>query len=223
MPLTKYLYTQITVVHPEVDVFLLKVDSNHNTINAGIIPEPQAADIARYRNYIDRQKRLLTRSFLYEFLAERYGISNFELGVNQFKKPFLLAAPKINFSFSYSKEYAMVGILNNNRLGVDIEFIDEDLNIDELASEIMCDEELEYFYSCGYDLYAKRNFFFKLFSMKESIVKSFGTGLYFPVKSLNILAGDRFVFEGSSFACAVIAPPITGFSMSFCYEITGQI
>lgn len=192
--ISNYRIEKEIVLNNAIQVFLLRVSENITSVNHAIIPAAQQADINRYRFAHDRNKRLLTRSFLFEYLAAQYPVTDFELVYNEYKKPSLLSVPQIHFSFSYSKDYVLIGISNGKKLGIDIEYIDHSVPVTDMAADIMCPDELRHFHSFNKGAAEQFHFFFHVFSAKESIIKSFGTGLYFDVKKLNTLAGDRFEY-----------------------------
>jgi 4'-phosphopantetheinyl transferase len=197
--ISNYRVAKEIVIDSSVQVFLLSVNDNIPFINHAIIPAGQQADISRYHFSHDRNKRLLTRSFLYEYLAVKYGVADFELEFNEYKKPSLRSAPGIQFSFSYSKEYVLIGISEGKKLGIDIEYTDRSVPVTEMADDIMCADELRHFQTLNKGTAEQFHFFFHVFSAKESIIKSFGTGLYFDVKKINTLSGDRFKYLQEQF------------------------
>lgn len=199
-----------------VQMYLLPVEENIKYINTSIIPSVQQDKLGNYKNPFDRNKRLLARSFLYEFLQHYYAISDFELEMNPYQKPVFKTNREIHFSFSYSKDYLIVAIFSS-KIGVDIEYIDPELNVFELASQIMSDNELERFQSFT-DHCHKRTFFFKLFSIKESIVKAFGTGLNYDPRLINTIDQLLFFYQEKKFKQEVLNV-IDDYMVSVCYEL----
>ncbi|AVC44608.1 hypothetical protein B4919_07365 [Francisella tularensis subsp. novicida] len=185
--LTKFNYHQKNI--EGVDLFLLDVNDNKHLVDERIILDEQLSDIQKYKIEFDRLKRLVSRNFLYTYLKIKYQISNYELDHNKYKKPYLKFHQNIDFSISYSKEYILIAISDKYQVGTDIEFIDKSINHNELKDVIMHPEEISYYNQLKED-YDKTNFFFDVFNIKESIIKSLGMGLYFDVRSINILTID---------------------------------
>lgn len=173
-----------------VDVFLLKVDNNIAHIDKDIIPAEQVIDILNYKVGYDRNKRLLSRTFLYAFLKNRYEINNFELEYNQYKKPYLKFHQNIDFSISYSKEYILIAVSDKYQIGTDIEYIDKSINHNELKDIIMHRDEIIYSNNLEDDD-EKIDFFFGVFNIKETIIKGLGMGLYIDIKEINIFFLDQ--------------------------------
>lgn len=209
--------TQITV-NKDIELYLLNIAANIRHINKSIIPSIQINEINNYKIKHDSDKRLLVRSFLYEYLTKYYGITNFELDFTKYLKPFLKAAPYIHFSFSYAKDYALIGISAHKKLGIDIEYINPTLQINEIAPSIMCSSELKQFNAYSNNSYDQRVYFFQLFSAKESIIKAFGTGLYFDVKNLNIIEHNQFMHQHVQFKYHKLEQWMHQYTLAACYE-----
>jgi 4'-phosphopantetheinyl transferase len=216
--MNNYLIEKSQIVDSTVQIILLNVKKNVRWINRRIIPRDQLDEIRRYKFQHDSDKRLLVRSFLYEFLANNFGVTNFDLVFNEYHKPFLKSEPGINFSFSYAGDYAILGISINKRLGIDIEYIDPIIDIEMIAPEIMCASELEQFSLFNKNSIMRRVYFFRLFSTKESIIKAFGTGLYFDVKRLNTLDGNQYFWSETMFVCCDLNEYVNQYTMAICYE-----
>ena len=174
-----------------VDIFLLNVDENILGINHDIIPKEQLLDIKQYRLPNDRNKRLLSRSFLYTYLSCKYGVKNFELDYNKYKKPYFRNHKNVSFSISYSQEYTIVAVSKEHSIGIDIEYVDRGIDCDEIKNIIMCEDEVNYYKQLSSQC-QKHSFLFDVFNIKEALIKCFGQGLYFDVKKINILNLDEF-------------------------------
>jgi len=215
--MNNYIIAKQVLIDNDTQVYLLNIEDNIKYINKSIIPQIQIEEISRYKFKNDSDKRLLARSFLFEYLKEKYNISNFDLGFNEYKKPFLQLTPSINFSFSYAKNYVLIGISKRN-IGIDIEYINVKFDINEIAQEIMCKRELDWFNSCK-NTSLKRIYFFQLFSAKESIIKAFGMGLHFDVKNVNTLDESRYTFNKTRFQYQELGIWLDEYSLSVCFEI----
>lgn len=173
------------------DIFLLNISENMSQIDLDIIPDNQVLEIKKYKFKIDKDKRLLARSFLYNYLKYKYQINSFELKYGQYQKPILKVNHNIDFSVSYSEEYIIVAISDKYNIGVDIEFIDTKINHQDLINIIMHPKEISYYNQLTNES-DKLDFFFEVFNIKEAVIKSLGMGLYFNVKNINILDVPSF-------------------------------
>ncbi len=169
-----------------INIFLLKASNDIECVNKGIISDSQLLNIQQYKFEHDRNKRLLSRSFLYAYLQSVYQIENFELEYNEYNKPYLKNNKNIDFSLSYSKDYILIAVSDKYQIGSDIEYIDQGINHNELKDIIMHQNEIQHYNQLITDE-DKLDFFFEVFNTKESIIKSMGMGLYFDVKSIDTL------------------------------------
>ena len=201
-----------------IQLYLLGIEENIKCINRSIIPKAQLKDISRYKREVDVIKRLLTRSFLYEFLNKYYSITDFELGASDHFKPFFKGVPNIHFSFSYAKDYVFIAI-NNSKIGVDIEYIDPDFPVNKIAPDIMCESELEKFNTYPENSSSQHIYFYKLFSAKEAIIKAFGTGLHYDIKQINTIENKQFIYQGEKFMHQEFDLWQNSYSMSICYQL----
>jgi len=216
--MNNYTIAKQITIDADIQLYLLNISKNIRHCNISIIPKNQIDEINRYKFKQDSDKRLLARTFLYEYLLKYYSIDDFELDFNEYKKPFLKAEPNINFSFSYAKDFLLVGISRYKKVGVDIEHINPALKISEIASEIMCSAELQQFNSYIDNSLNQCIYFFNLFSAKESIIKSFGTGLYFDVKNLNILDNTEYSYMDVKFIYHGLGLWMNKYILALCYE-----
>ncbi|MEO5681006.1 MAG: 4'-phosphopantetheinyl transferase superfamily protein [Chitinophagaceae bacterium] len=216
--MNNYIIDRQISIQPGMQIYLLNIDINTGLINTSIIPARQLDEIGGYTIRKDANKRLLARSFLYEYLLKQYSVSNFELDYNEYKKPFLKATPDFHFSFSYAHDYLLVAISVHKKIGADIEYINPAISIHEIAAELMCPAELLHFDSLNGNAINQRVYFFKLFAAKESIIKSFGTGLYFEVKHLNILSDKSFNYLDAGFVYQDLGVWMDRYSLAISYE-----
>ena len=217
--MNNYTIAKYLKVNDDIQLYLIDISENVKHCNRRIVPESQIKEISRYKNRHDSDKRILARAFLYEYLRKSYGIDDFELCFNQYKKPFLKVAPNIDFSFSYAKNYLLIGISKDKKVGVDIEHVNLGLKLNELAPEIMCLAELRRFNSYLFRPSDQLHYFFNLFSAKESIIKCFGTGLYFDVKNLSISANTEYSYMGVRCLYHELGLWENKYVLSLCYEL----
>ncbi|AFJ43866.1 4'-phosphopantetheinyl transferase family protein [Francisella orientalis] len=181
MRLSKFIFKLKSFKY--ADALLLNINDNLDLENMFYIPEIQISEILKYKNDFDRNKRFLARAFLYSYLKSKYYIDDYTIQINRYGKPFLKKNTRIDFSISYSKEYILIAVSDKCKVGVDIEYIDENISHNELKEVIMHDKEIIYYDQLETDI-DKLNFFLEVFNIKESIVKSIGVGLYMDIKNI---------------------------------------
>ena len=180
-----------------VEIYLLSLSDSIGLIDTSIIPKSQLIEINQYHNQQDRDKRLLARSFLYSYLKEHDGIDKFDLAFNNYNKPYLKHYPKLHFNFSYSNDAVLVGVSKTHVFGLDVEYIDLKLPVNNIFSTIFSKEEKKYFHHLQ-SITEKQFFFYRIFTLKESLIKAMGMGLYFDTTSINclsLLSGQAFIYK----------------------------
>ena len=111
----------------------------------------------------------------------------------------------------------LVALSEHKAIGADIEFMDPRLDMESMAPEIMCAAELEYFRSLV-PAEERRQYFFRLFSAKEALIKAFGTGLYYDVKQIDTTAQRRFARNNTFFSWHDRSFYEKQYSMALCLE-----
>ncbi len=160
-----------------VNVFLLNLNDNLNSINYSLIPKEQISDINLYTQAVDRNRRLVSRSFLFEYCLYHYNINNFNFDYSDIKRP-KFHNSSVDFNISYSKDIIAVSIASGNlRVGVDIEYINRSFEIEDTSYLFMHQDELNYFNNIV-QKDEKFNFYYMVWTQKEAYLKRTGRGLY---------------------------------------------
>jgi phosphopantetheinyl transferase len=89
--------------------------------------------------------------------------------------------------------------------------------LEEIAPMIMSESESRKFMATTG---AERiNLFFEQFSSKESIIKAFGTGLHYDVRTIDTTAeGTVYCFDSLNFEQKYLGPFRDEYVMSICYQ-----
>lgn len=104
-------------------------------------------------------------------------------------KPALLIHPNhpIRFNLSYTENSAMIGIADNNEIGIDIEWLHRPMAIDDMLSACFSTTEIEYITSKPEDM---RYRFFTLWTRKEAILKLTTEGIGEHLPFFEVLDGS---------------------------------
>lgn len=153
-----------------------------NSLPAGI-----QKNIESYYKWEDAQRSLFGKLLLIEGL-KNFGITNHSLEnlmYSEYKRPYL---NNIDFNISHSGEFVICAISKNNKVGIDVEEI----------NEIPADEFEEQFSDT--ELAAIRNdksfrHFYTLWTQKEAFLKAIGKGLYVPLNQVAI-KDNKIYWEG---------------------------
>jgi 4'-phosphopantetheinyl transferase len=106
-----------------------------------------------------------------------------EFKLGEFGKP-KLTNSNLDFNLSHSKNKAIIAISKHLQLGIDIEYIDENIKAKEIAKNFFSNEEIKQLYALKDENLADG--FFAIWSKKEAFIKAIGTGLTFPLESFDV-------------------------------------
>lgn len=147
------------------------------------IEDERVTRLKRFRFKEDRYRSLISDILSRTLICEKLRIKSkdIKLKKNQHGKPFL-QSQELYFNNSHSGDWVLCGISDRD-LGVDIEIIKEiDLNI---AKRFF--HKLEYKELLKKSEKEKMNFFFDLWTLKESYIKADGRGLAVGLDSFRVI------------------------------------
>ena len=134
-----------------------------------------------WRKYLPQPRRQFTlcRAALRAILCEQSGCRNDQLsfGAGRHGKPFAIAGGArlpLNFNVSHSGSHGLIALSVAGRLGVDIEERTQRRHLKELIEAVMGPEEQTELAALRES--AKLHQFYRLWTLKEALIKALGTG-----------------------------------------------
>ena len=113
-----------------------------------------------------------------------------QYSINEFGKPFLNNGMcRIQFNMSHSRDYAVFIIALDYPVGIDIEWKDETVNIQETAEFILSPSELIVFNQLNPKNKIKT--FYDVWTKKEAIIKAMGLGFSYPIQAIEVINANR--------------------------------
>jgi len=104
---------------------------------------------------------------------------------NAYGKPALTSEPGgISFNVAHSHGLALVGVAHGHMLGVDIEYIRPDVNVEQLARQFFSPREASALLALPEGLRQKA--FFSCWARKEAYIKARGEGLSIPLDQFDV-------------------------------------
>ncbi len=146
----------------------------------------------RWRQYPlpgPRRRFALCRAALRAILCSQLGCSNERLSfsASSHGKPYALvdkAPAAISFNLSHSGKHGLVAFASHGRLGVDVEGLVARKDFDELSAAVFGPHEQSVFTGTrGCD---RVQLFFRLWTIKESLIKALGMGFSFDVSQFEV-------------------------------------
>lgn len=144
----------------------------------------------RFHKELDRNRFIICRSILKIVLAAHTKLEakNICLDYHFNKKPYLASHPGLYFNISHSGDFAVIAVSRNN-VGIDIEYISEELNFTNLLPAIFEENEILTIQNTA----NKKHAFYTLWTRKEAFVKALGKGIDEDFKYIPCLDGQHII------------------------------
>lgn len=164
--------------------------SRHDILNLVTYLTSQEKDQANtYRTKELSENYIIAHSTLRKVLSHHTKTHphDIEFIIGKYGKPYLKNNQQnIEFNMSHSKDMLCIVVTTDEEVGVDVEFKDSSINVEELQNLVFSTQETEYINSLESQA-QKRDFFYNLWTLKESMVKSIGLGLSYPINQINLI------------------------------------
>ncbi len=130
----------------------------------------------KFRKDADRIQYIQTRGGLRYLLGVYTGQKPEEIDIiyNKWGKPQISKRYCLNFSLSHSVDYSVIAFSKSCEVGIDIEFMNPDLNLDDLVTVFLNPLELDCWRAIS--PLKKMEYFYKLWVGKEAFIKALGKG-----------------------------------------------
>jgi 4'-phosphopantetheinyl transferase len=132
---------------------------------------------ARFHFPDDRARFIVGRGLLRKCLGSylQRDPAGIELTYTDLKRPVLAGSDDIDFSISHTHDLVALAVTSGARVGVDLEFIQPNLDLSELALRIFSPEDLRLFQAVPND--EKHVAFYRAWTRKEAYLKARGEGI----------------------------------------------
>nr|WP_176523427.1 4'-phosphopantetheinyl transferase superfamily protein [Bacillus mycoides] len=143
----------------------------------------------RLLNLCDINRTLIGDLLIRSLVCQKYKMNNEEIKFiyNEYGKPFVQNFSDFHFNISHSGEWVVCATANSN-VGIDIERV-SDIEALKLANDFFSEEEFYDLSNMNSD--EQINYFFDLWTLKESHIKMIGKGLYIPLNSFSVKKESR--------------------------------
>jgi len=139
----------------------------------------------RYRYPEDQIRSAVTRGVMRILLGQYLSVSATEIAFvqNAHGKP-ALAGNEIEFNASHSGDYTLIAFCRQSPIGVDVEQIKGKRVVGDLAARVLSPAEYQRFSSLTEP--DQKQTFFKIWTLKESVLKGIGSGLSVAPEKIEI-------------------------------------
>ena len=170
-----------------MQLFAIELDLENKIADIDILinclSEEKQKRIRKFLKYEDVIRSLAGDIFIRSIILSKFSsISNNDIKflTNEYGKPFVMKMEFINFNISHSGKWVVCAI-DNNIVGVDVEEI-ANINLD-MTKNIFKESEYNKLDNMGKE---KLQYFYELWTLKESYVKAVGKGLSIAFNSFEI-------------------------------------
>ncbi|MBC2580402.1 4'-phosphopantetheinyl transferase superfamily protein [Clostridium sp. DJ247] len=178
-----------------LEIYILKIEkdlckSDFDRL-LGFVLKDKKERICRFHRFEDSQRTLLGDILARYLICKKTGVKNEHLifEKNEYGKPVLVKPCGIYFNISHSGNWVVCAI-DDTPVGVDVETIKEiDLKIAERFFS-----EYEYNAIVNQPKELIQNYFYKIWTLKESYIKAEGKGLYIPLNSFSLEINENSIY-----------------------------
>ncbi len=146
----------------------------------------ERARAVRFRFARDRERFLAARRVLREILTRYLNTTPSSVPLRQATsgKPFLVPHGHLRFNISHAGSTLLVAVARERELGVDVEWLDADVPVAELAETTLSKPERRIL--DGLDGERRKVAFLAFWTRKEALVKADGRGLSLPLSDVDV-------------------------------------
>lgn len=165
-------------------IFLdLSIDSNSSVESVLSLDEIQRAENFHFPR--DRNRFILAHRTLREILAQYLNCqpSQLDFSKNKYGKPFL-SGYNVQFNLSHSGTFALLAVSAVHKVGIDVEQVRPDVEIDDLGRRYF--SQSEHAELMGLHHEQRTAAFFRYWTLKEAYIKAHGLGLSLPLDSFDV-------------------------------------
>ncbi|GAA5558638.1 hypothetical protein Asch03_00461 [Acinetobacter schindleri] len=142
----------------------------------------QQKDFPDFRTFNDYKKQQI-QYIKNKLLAQKLSVNptDLQFAKHEYGKPYLLGHT-LHFNHSHSQQYYALALSERVKdIGIDVEELDRKVRLDSLAQHAFHADE----YATWQNLEQDREFWFKVWTTKEAVLKASGLGIRLDLNTLN--------------------------------------
>lgn len=183
----KLLETKVELSDKQIHVFLLQLDLFNHDDFLCYLSEDESDRADQLKIEIKKKQFIVTRGVLRKLLSNSLGTAaeEIEFFYGQHKKPTIKEKhnnKSVEFNISHSEGYALIAMTLDNKVGVDIEKINQKIDHQSLSRRFFSEkEELT-----NLDKDKQLDAFYRIWVRKESFIKATGEGIAFGLDQFSV-------------------------------------
>ena len=150
------------------------------------MPRDESERAARFHFQADRERFILAHGCLRGILARYLHCEPRQVifSVGEFGKPDLVPPQELDFNLSHSGNVALIAVARHRRVGIDVERIRPDMEVESIAGRFFSPAEISELMTLPLD--QRPVGFFNGWTRKEAYIKAHGLGLSLPLDSFDV-------------------------------------
>jgi len=156
------------------------------------LPKEMKENVEKYLLKEDRQRSLIGKMLLLNYLKKHTYFNLYDIKVTSYNKPYIPNST-ISFNISHSGEYVILAATFSNTIGVDIEEMNPNIDINDFK-EVLSQDEYNHIQNSQESL----KDFYTLWTTKEALLKAEGKGFFDDAKMIKIKK-DKIVFKNKEY------------------------
>lgn len=141
---------------------------------------------ARFHFPADRDRFIIAHAGLRDILSRYLHCEphQIDFSTRRYGKPALLSDTGINFNLSHSGGYALIAVASERKIGIDVERIRQEMELESLARRYFSQREVSELMALPPQ--QRTPAFFNCWTRKEAYIKAHGLGLSLPLDSFDV-------------------------------------
>jgi 4'-phosphopantetheinyl transferase len=181
----------LNLLSNQVHIWRIYLDQSPTVLKLleAILSEDEVQRADRFYFDTDRNRFVVARGCLRNILGRYLKVDpdGLKFRYTKYGKPDLIDRmnpDRLRFNVSHSQELALIAVTVNQDVGVDIEYIRDDLADDQIARRYFSKDESSAYLSLPESM--RTETFFAIWTRKESYIKARGEGLSLPLNQFDV-------------------------------------
>ncbi len=190
----KELQAKRDVPPDDVAIWYAWLDQIDTAFIKNILSADEQVRAGRYLNSEAGKRFIIGRGILRMALGKYLSVNPASLlfSYTRFGKPVLVGQDRnsLDFNLSHSGNLLLVAVSQNRKVGIDLEWINPDIDSRAAASIVFSTQEIEYLHQSGY----QPGNFYEIWTRKEAVLKAMGAGFSYPARKFSVISSKQQTF-----------------------------